>query len=126
MNQFEQNVINSFSLAKCDITTLFNHIKFILNQVEELKKENAELKVKVDNLTKTPKRKIIVKTNKRNVGKTVKVIRTNKKIVAAKNSKKVHDHKCPFAQNIMPKNKLVFSSKVKALNEGYKLCRCLN
>ena len=58
MNQFEQNVINSFGLAKSDITTLFNHVRFILNQVEELKKENVELKVKVNNLTKKPQRKI--------------------------------------------------------------------
>jgi hypothetical protein len=123
MNQFEENVIKSFSLAKADITELFNHVRFILNQVEELKKENVELKSKVNALSKKPKRKVTVKTNKKTASK---IVRTKKKFVSAKGSKKVHDSKCPFAQNIRPKNKLVLSSKVKALNEGYKLCKCLN
>jgi hypothetical protein len=123
MNQFEQNVIASFSLAKTDITELYKHVRFILNKLEELKKENTELKSKVSALSKKPKRKVTVKTNKKAAGK---VIRVKKKIVSSKSSKKVHDSKCPFAQNIKPKNKLVFSSKVKALNDGYKLCKCLN
>ncbi len=125
MNQFEQNVIKSFSLAKADITELYNHVRFILNKVEELKKENTELKAKVNGLSKKPKRKVTVKTNKKTASKVVRV-KSSKKIVSSKSSKKVHDSKCPFAQNIKPKNKLVFSSKVKALNEGYKLCKCLN
>ena len=123
MNQFEQNVINSFNLAKADITELFSHVRFILNQVEDLKKENNELKVKVSALSKKSKKKVIVRTNKRSAGK---VIRIKKKFVSAKNSKKVHDSKCPFAQNIKPKNKVSFVSKIKALNDGYKLCKCLN
>ena len=49
----------------------------------------------------------------------------SKKFLATKGGNKVHDSKCPFAKNIKPKNKKVFASKVKALNEGYKLCKCL-
>ena len=118
MKQFEQNVINSFQLAKADITTLYDNVKFILAQIEQLKLENQELKEMLN-------KKKIVKVKKASNKKVAKKI-VKKKFVSAKNSKKVHDSKCPFAQNIKPKNKVSFVSKIKALNDGYKLCKCLN
>ncbi len=103
MNQFEQNVINSFGLARKDINELYENVKFILEQVAELKQENARLSKQL-NITK----------------KTV-----SKKYIASKTGSKVHSPGCVFAKNIKQKNKKVFSTKTKALNEGFKLCNCL-
>jgi len=118
MKQFEENVIRSFSLAKADITTLYSNVRFILKQLEQLKVENQGLKEMLNRKKVTKVRKA---SNKKVAKKSVK-----KKFIGAKSSNKVHDSKCPFAQNIKPKNKVSFASKVKALNDNYKLCKCLN
>ena len=122
MKQFEHNVINSFSLAKADITTLYANVKFILKQLEEIKFENQELKEMLYKKTTVKVRKA---SNKRIAEKIIKKT-VKKKFIGSNSSNKVHNGKCPFAQNIKPKNKVSFASKVKALNEGYKLCKCLN
>tara|TARA_Y100000031_G_scaffold100114_1_gene109798 strand:+ start:130 stop:453 length:324 start_codon:yes stop_codon:yes gene_type:complete len=105
MKQFEQNVISSFHLARKDINELYENVKFILEQVAQLKQENAQLAKKL---------------NKKTVKKTVA-----KKYVASKTGSKVHSPGCVFAKNIKQKNKVIFSNKTKALNEGLKLCNCL-
>ena len=119
VNQLENNVVESFKLAKQDIVKLYQNVGYLLGQVEQLKKENAYLTTKVNSISKT-KRTVIVKTAKKVARKTV-----SKKFLATKGGSKVHDTHCPFAKNIKPKNKVVFASKVKALNEGYKFCKCL-
>jgi len=48
-----------------------------------------------------------------------------KHFLASKEGKKFHTVNCPFAQNIKPKFKVTFKSKVKALNIGYKACSCI-
>ncbi len=119
VNQLENNVVESFKLAKQDIVKLYENVGYLLGQVEQLKKENAYLTAKVESVSKK-KRTVIVKTAKKVARKVVP-----KKFLATKGGSKVHDPHCPFAKNIMPKNKVVFASKVKALNEGYKFCKCL-
>ncbi|PIZ50918.1 hypothetical protein COY27_05555 [Candidatus Woesearchaeota archaeon CG_4_10_14_0_2_um_filter_33_13] len=119
MNQFETNVVNSFRLAKQDIVKLYESVHYLLNQVEKLKQENVYLTQKLTRLSEP--RKVIVKTVKRVANHSVA-----KKFLATKGGSKVHDTHCPFAKNIKPKNKVVFNSKVKALNAGYKFCKCLN
>jgi hypothetical protein len=121
--QLENNVIESFKLAKQDIVKLYQNVGYLLGQVEQLKKENAYLITKVESISKK-KRTVIVKTAKKVAKKTV-TKRASKKFLATKGGNKVHDTHCPFAKNIKPKNKVVFASKVKALNEGYKFCKCL-
>ena len=119
VNQLENNVVESFKLAKQDIVKLYENVGYLLGQVEQLKKENAYLMTKIESVSKT-KRTVIVKTAKKVARKVVA-----KKFLATKGGSKVHDTHCPFAKNIKPKNKVIFASKVKALNEGYKFCKCL-
>ena len=117
--QFETNVINSFHFAKEDIRELYEHMNFVLSQLEGLRKENNYLHQKVEDL-QNKKRKV------RKVSNTVKAAKVqSKKYVAAMTSNKVHDSNCPFAKNIKPKNKVVLKSKAAALDLGYKQCKCL-
>lgn len=118
--QFEQNVINSFHFAKKDIRELYEHMSFVLGQLEGLRKENNYLHQKVEELQKK-KRKV------RKASNTVKAAKVqSKKYVAAITSNKVHDSNCPFAKNIKPENKITLQSKASALNQGYKICKCLS
>jgi len=56
----------------------------------------------------------------------VKIVRgKSSSFVAAKGGKKFHRPSCPFAKNILPKQKVTFKTKDAALNNGYKECRCL-
>lgn len=96
MNQLEQNVSKSFTLAKKDIFTLFTHVRHLYGEVEMLRAEVARLH-------------------------TVPA----KKVVASKTSTKVHADSCAFAKNIKPVNKISFVSKSDALNHGYAACACL-
>ncbi|MBU0460582.1 MAG: hypothetical protein KKH52_03505 [Nanoarchaeota archaeon] len=102
----EQNVMNSFALAKGDVKNLYAHIKFVLGQIDRLKQENSYLSQKIIELTSTPKKTI-------------------KKYVASKNAQKLHSPGCVFAKNIKQKNKIIFDNKTSGLNQGLKLCQCL-
>ncbi|MFH1506112.1 MAG: hypothetical protein ABIE94_03960 [archaeon] len=129
MKQIEKNVINSFRLAKTDLIKLQSEIirlsqtqEKLVEMINEIKTYEMKLYNKVQELaarvSKNPatKTKTIVKT----VGK-----RAKKTYVAPKTGKKFHVTDCPFAQNIKPKNKIKFQSKVKALNAGLKPCKCV-
>ncbi len=124
MKQIEENVINSFRLAKSDIIKLQKEVielnqtqKKLIAGLDSLQAKENKLNLKVSNLkTKPVKQKTIVRT----IGKAAK-----KKFVASKEGKKFHIDMCPFAQNIKPKSKIIFKSKSKALNQGYKPCHCI-
>ena len=119
VNQLENNVVESFKLAKQDIVKLYQNVGYLLGQVEQLKKENAYLTTKVNGIS-NKKRTVVVRTARKVARKVV-----SKKFLATRGGTKVHDPHCPFAKNIKPKNKVVFASKVKALNDGYTFCKCL-
>lgn len=131
MNQIEQNIVNSFRLAKSDIIRLQNKVielnqaqKVVLKQIERLsKKVNGTKKTKAAKATAKPSKKS--KAVKRAVKTIVK--RPKKVFVASKEvkSKKFHITHCPFALNIKPKSRIVFKSKSTALNKGFKPCRCV-
>jgi len=70
------------------------------------------------------KKKIVKKPKVRTIVKTV-VKKPKKTYIASKEGEIIHEKNCPFAKNIMPKSKIVFKSKTKALNEGYKACSCI-
>ncbi|MDD5086233.1 MAG: hypothetical protein PHV16_00610 [Candidatus Nanoarchaeia archaeon] len=130
MDKFEQlkeNLVNSFRLAKTDIIETKQDVisisrtqESIIETISQIKEEQARLVEKVKVLEKKAaeekKEKVVVKSN----GK-----RAQKIFVAPKNGSLFHEKNCPFAQNIKPKNKLTFKSKVKALNEGFKPCKCI-
>jgi len=103
MNQLEENVVNSFRLAKRDIISLQRQV----NEISQAQERIVEI------LTRS---KEVKKTN----GKVHR-----KAYVASKEATKFHIEACPFAHNIKPKNKIKFKSRVKALNEGFKPCECV-
>ena len=115
--QIESNVIESFQLAKKDISLLSEQLIQLKEEVARLKISRYEVSRKLDLITS--KRKV---SKKRTTKKTVSV---SKKFVASKLGKKVHNPNCFFATNIDKKNRLIFNTKTKALNEGFKLCSCL-
>jgi len=128
MKQIELNVIESFRRVKSDIIQLQNQVIEISKNQEKIMKQLMQTKVKETKLAekvkniKSQKPKVITKT--RTVTKVVGKAK-HKEYVASKTGKKFHILACPFAKNIHPKSKIVYKSKVKALNEGYKACDCV-
>ncbi|RJQ15726.1 hypothetical protein C4573_06260 [Candidatus Woesearchaeota archaeon] len=115
--QVIDNVKESFKLAKRDIIELaqtVNTLNETLHEMnkkyQELLKEQHAMKLK---LSEKGSKKIIISTT----GK--------RQYVGSRRALKVHDSNCVFAKNIKPKYKINFTSKSKALNQGYKLCDCL-
>jgi hypothetical protein len=116
MNQLEENIANSFRLAKSDIIHLQNTVAIlaenqqrIMDLIGDTREKETQLYQRVKDLK--PKKTAVHK-------------RAKSKFVASKNGKKVHKPNCPFAKNIKPKGKIIFHSKTKALNEGFKACEC--
>lgn len=117
MDQIEKNIIKSFEYAKKDIMSLQQDIVILTQKQQEMTKIIHELKSEISRL-KTKKEvstKIITKT----------LPRKKSEFIASQNGGKFHVNTCPFGQNIKPKSKLKFSSKIKALNEGFKPCVCI-
>lgn len=106
MNQFKENVVNSFRLVKTDIIKL-------QNTIIELRRSQQDLMQRVYTLEAEKQVRAAARSH------------ANKHFVASKEGKKFHIADCPFAQNIKPKSKLNFKSKIKALNDGYKPCNCV-
>ena len=113
MRQLEINVIQSFKRAKSDIISLQRKVIELSQAQKQLSEEIAELKQK--KVPKQEKPKV----------KTISVKRAKKVYVAPKGGKTFHLDNCPFAKNILPKNRQTFASKTKALNAGLKACDCL-
>lgn len=149
MKQLEENIVNSFRLAKSDIIKIQNNINEFRKAHEDLMKRVSRLEVENAKLTK------IVESNKQAITDNKKEITTNKReiakpkptpkpkiitktkiitkkskphrnhFIASKSGKKFHLETCPFGLNIKPKSKKTFKSKNAALNEGYKPCVCI-
>ncbi len=130
MNQIEKNIIKSFGLAKKDIKELEGRISSLVSSQSRIKKTLGELNKRELQLYQNLQK---IKTNKQKKARAKpkpkkKVIAKKKHhtiYVAPKEGKKFHLKNCPFAQNIKPKNKIVFRSKTKALNAGFRPCTCI-
>jgi phage shock protein A len=119
MKQLIENIMHSFKLVKSDILRLQDNYIELKNNEKKLAEKVARLEEKIKTLkNKKPATKTITKTVRTNN-------RAKKVFVASKTGKKFHMENCIFAQNIKPKTKKVFKSKVAALNEGYKACNCV-
>ena len=126
MNQLEENVVRSFRLAKNDIIKVQKDVidvsqaqERLIERIESLHARQAALEQKLKAMDGKKEKAIEKKT-------VVMVSKKAKKIyVAPKTGKTFHISDCPFAQNIKPKNKLVFHSKTRALNKGFKPCKCV-
>jgi len=127
MDQLKQNIVNSFRLAKNDIIEtkqsiieLNRTVESIIERLNEIKTNQAKMVEKIKTFEKKASKKAVKKVViRRNTRKAHKIF------VAPKNGKLFHNKNCPFAQNIKPKNKVIFKSKTKALNEGFKPCKCV-
>jgi hypothetical protein len=116
MNQLEENVVNSFRLAKTDILKLQTDMlelsqahQRVLELMDELNAKETQLYQRLKGM---PHAAIV----------TEKVKKT---YVASKLSQKFHLANCPFAQNIKPMTKLTFNTRIRALNQGFKPCKCV-
>ncbi len=130
MNQIEKNIIKSFELVKKDIRDLEDKLNSLVGSQGRIKKTLGELNERELQLYKNLQKMKAVKPKKsRAKPKPKKKVIAKKKhhtiYVAPKEGKKFHLKNCPFAQNIKPKNRIVFKSKTKALNKGFKPCECV-
>jgi hypothetical protein len=138
-NQIEQNIVNSFRLAKSDIIKIQREVlsldkfqKDLLETIKVIEFKLEKLSIMVSKLDTKPKTRVIINRSpkKRIITKT-KIItkkikaRAKKVYLAAKTGKKFHISHCPFARNIKPKSRVKFKSKNSALNKGYKPCKCV-
>lgn len=119
MEQVETKIMNSFRLAKTDIIKLqerFMELKTsharIIERIARLENEKAIQPITIIRKEKPLPQIIYSKT-------------ARKTYVASKEGKKFHTNNCPYAQNIKPKTKIIFKTKTKALNLGYKPCSCI-
>ena len=106
MNQIEQNIMNSFRLAKSDIIKL-------QKSVIELSQAHERIAERLDKM----ENRAPAAANGHKAARKI--------FVAPKEGKIFHVPNCPFALNIKPKHKIYFKSKNKALNAGFKPCRCI-
>ncbi len=104
-------------IMKADLLVVESKIKD-KSKISERKSHSKKKKTKVAK-KKTGRKKL----TKRKFKKSVKV--HTKKFISAKGSKKFHIRSCPFAKNILPKDKVLFKSKTGALNKGLKPCKCV-
>lgn len=116
MNQIERNIVNSFNLAKHDIHMLKGQVQHLADMQEKIIDTLKQMQKEQE---RKPKTKTVTKVVKQ------KTPRKNTHYIASKTANKFHNENCPFAQNIKPKSKIRFLSKVKALNEGFKPCKCV-
>ena len=153
INQLESNIKTSFRDVKLDMISVKGQILRIAEGQKELKDLILSLKKQNKKPAKKPVKKKVVKKKvvkkkpvKKKVVKKAKPKVVKKKVVkkvapkvvkkkpvkhkhaqfiGSKEGKKLHILACPFAKNIKPKSRVMFKTKNKALNEGYKPCECM-
>ena len=120
MKQIENNIINSFRLAKTDIIKTQKSVIEISRTQEKMLEMLDELKAEVSKLKGKTDKEIATKTIiKKTVG------RKSMLYVSAKEGSKYHVEACPFAKNIKPKHKVTYKSQTSAKNAGKKPCACV-
>ncbi|MBS3090176.1 hypothetical protein J4433_00210 [Candidatus Pacearchaeota archaeon] len=121
--ELEKNVIKSFNNVRLDVSKIIAELETIKSKQDEiLKKVSRKVKIKPKKVKKTKKK--VIKAVKKIASVSVHK-KKRKTFVAQRGGKLFHEKNCPFAQNIKPKNKIIFKSRAKALNEGYKPCKCV-
>jgi len=121
MQPIEANVIHSFRRAKSDIIRLQNDFL----QLSKTQERIAEMLNDLNN------KELTLYHNFKNLDARIverpAATRSAKKLktyLATKGGKNFHITSCPYAQNIKPKNRIKFKSRSKALNQGFKPCKC--
>ncbi len=114
VNPFEEKIKASFMLTKKELAEIKSGISDLTAELHRISEKNKVLFAKVSKARPVKKVSIVRSSKKR-----------ASKFIGARNSMLLHDPKCPFAKRILPKNRVVFRSKTKALNLGFKRCECL-
>jgi chromosome segregation ATPase len=147
MIQIEQNVMNSFRIAKRDMIMLQSELINLRKSQEELVRKLASVESNIAAVesdselanSEANSRLSTVESNSRwlinKLAEERKATATHishmkapshrKTYLGSKKGKKFHIKNCPFAQNIKPKTKIIFKTKAKAFNSGYKACSCI-
>jgi hypothetical protein len=126
MDADRMKTIESFRRVKTDMLQIQRQLLELGNQQEQMMQIILDTKGKEDvlyNKIKDLKSKNTVKVVEKVIRVPVNVAK--KEFIASKTGKKFHIQECPFAKNIQPKSKVMFKSKTKALNSGYKACNCV-
>lgn len=125
ISTLENNIKTSFDLVKRDMNTFkvnFNKQSSVIKQLYENQKlllvriKELEAMVLEKKQERVMEKRIILSANK---------TAPKPQFTASGASMKLHDPVCPFAKNIKPKNKVIFKTKAKAFNQGFKACDCL-
>lgn len=94
-----------FDRVKSDILHLYEKIKLLEAENNQLKKDLA--------------RKEVTSSKKKSSKSDEKVY------IGNKTSKKIHASDCPYAKNIVSENREIFSTLNDALRKKYVTCSCL-
>lgn len=94
-----------FDRVKSDILHLYEKIKLLEAENNQLKKDLARKEVKTK----------VLPTKKEE----------DKVYIGNKTSKKIHASDCPYAKNITSENREIFSTLNDALRKKYVTCSCL-
>jgi hypothetical protein len=125
MDQFKENIVNSFRLAKNDIMKLQRDVievrhaqEKIMGILDQIRSNELKLYQKIEELERSKDKSSSKKSTTKKAKKDVLYI-------ASKRGTKFHVEKCPYAHNIRPKSRLTFKSGTEALNQGLKPCECV-
>lgn len=129
MNKLESNVMHSFKLAKNDIIKLQQSINDLSKNQEkflDIVKKVHELENTLNHKIKELEGKTKIKPGKIKIVDRIINKKVKKIFVASKTGKTFHVVNCPFARNIKPKAIIKLKTKNRALNLGYKPCKCVS
>lgn len=122
----EENVLNSFRLAKSDMIQLNNCINVLHNHIVELTKELNDVKQQQwQHYTAISGIVQEIQKRKDSPKQLTYNSRKQKEYVASKKNEKFHERNCPFAKNISGKNKVFFKTKMSAYKQGFNSCACV-
>ncbi len=119
-----RKLLKAFKKVKRDVYDLRASISMQNEAINRLNDNQKALLARITALEAKSRQKPKTITKTKVVKKIVKVAK-RKNYVGAKSSMKLHSENCPFAKNINKSNKVIFKTKVKAFNMGYKACECL-
>ncbi len=118
MNILEGNIVRSFKLVKNDLGEIQTALAVLEQRQKQLEFLSRDLNKRSEKLSEM--------LRARKTALTHSIASTGRKnYVASKGGKVVHISNCPFAKNIKPKSRIVFKTKTRAFNTGYKACECL-
>lgn len=125
--EFKKDVYNSFNRVKQDIGSMRETIKDQNSELQRLKEKVFDLYGIITDLqshiqsvetTKDVPQPPVLSAPKIEP----QPVAPQKKFVVSLKSGKVHDRECFFAKQIRPHHRMLFNTKMDAINKGYSIC----